>query len=318
MRTLLNRISRHYFTNENGQLSPLLWLGLVAIILLLLSPPFFVVQPTDMAGVRRLGRVVSDKPLESGLHFKLPYLDTVDRLQVSLDVFKVDDLTVYTIDNQWVKVSISLSFKIPPEAVLKMLYQIGRSGNFDIASNLRPVIADRALRVFAKRNTLKISEEREVIATEIQQSITEKLKEIFGVSVVDLQIAKIEYSPTFVNSVEAAVKAKNDAVAAENTVNRVRYEAEQLRTKTAGEADAIRLKAQAEADAVLIRAKTQAEAIKVQGEAQAQILALQGQAVSANPKIIEQTMAERWDGKTPQTILGGGNQPIMPLLQLSK
>lgn len=304
-------------TAGGGRVPWLVRVGVLALVILLWSPPFFVVDPTDMAGVRRLGTVLSDKPLGAGLHFKLPWVDTVDRLQVSLDVFKVDDLMVYTVDNQWVKVSVSLSYKIPPDAVLKLLYQVGRSGDFDIAGNLRPVIADRALRVFAKRNTLKISEEREQIAMDIQSSIGQKLAEMFGVSVVDLQIAKIEYSPTFVNSVEAAVKAKNDAVAAENTVNRVRYEAEQLRTKTAGEADAIRLKAQAEADAVLIRAKTEAEAIRIQGEAKAQIMVLQGQAITTNPKIIEQTWAEQWDGKSPQTLLGDGRN-MVPLLNLPK
>jgi regulator of protease activity HflC (stomatin/prohibitin superfamily) len=53
------------------------------------------------------------------------------------------------------------------------------------------------------------------------------VRDLFGIEVFDLQIPAIRYSDTFVASVEAAVKAKDDAIAAENTVNRIRFEGEQ-------------------------------------------------------------------------------------------
>src|SRR5271168_5056469 len=76
--------------------------GFVAVLLVALFAvdSYFVVEPTEMAGVRRLGQVVTTKPLGPGLHYKLPMIDKVDRLQVSLDTFKLDRLTVNTIDNQ--------------------------------------------------------------------------------------------------------------------------------------------------------------------------------------------------------------------------
>ncbi|HQA26280.1 MAG TPA: SPFH domain-containing protein, partial [Candidatus Competibacteraceae bacterium] len=58
-------------------------------------------------------------------------------------------------------------------------------------------------------NTIKISEEREAIANEIRQAVASRLAELFGLEVVDLQIAKIEYSPTFVASVEAAPRSQS-------------------------------------------------------------------------------------------------------------
>jgi regulator of protease activity HflC (stomatin/prohibitin superfamily) len=289
--------------------------GIIVFLFVVLFPPFTIVDPTEMAGIRRFGKVITKEPLGPGLHFKIPIVDKADTIQVSLSVLSVDNLTVYTIDNQWVRISIGLSYNVPSDAVLKLLYQIGRSGNFDVEENVRPIIADRALRVFAKRNTVKISEERETIAVEINKIVSQELRKIFGIEIVDLQISKIEYSPTFVSSVEAAVKAKNDAIAAENTVNRIRYEAEQVRVKMQGEADAIRLKAQADADAVLMKAKTESEAIKIRGEAHA--LTVKGQAVAENPKITEQTIAEKWDGQTPKTVLGN-EKSFVPMLSLPK
>ena len=46
--------------------------GLVAVLLVALFAvdSYFVVEPTEMAGVRRLGQVITTKPLGPGLHYK--------------------------------------------------------------------------------------------------------------------------------------------------------------------------------------------------------------------------------------------------------
>ena len=197
---------------------------LVLVLLFILSECFFIVQPTEMAGVRRLGTILSKEPYPSGFHFKAPFIDRVDKLQVSIDAYRIDNLRVYTVDNQSVQISVGVTYRIPSDAVMKLLYEVGRSGNLDIHHNIEQIIADRTLRLFAKRNTVKISEEREQIAAAVRVSVSQSVRELFGIEIIDLQIPAIRYSDSFVASVEAAVKAKNDAIAAENTVNRIRFE----------------------------------------------------------------------------------------------
>jgi len=96
---------------------------------------FYTVQPTEMAGVRRLGTVVTAEPVGPGLHFKLPWIDVVDTIQTSLDTFQLNNLTVYTVDNQAVSVGVGISYHIPAAAVMHLLYGVGRSGNIDIAES---------------------------------------------------------------------------------------------------------------------------------------------------------------------------------------
>ncbi len=291
---------------------PVILIVVLAGVSLWLS--LFVVEPTEMAGVRRFGEVTTREPYGPGIHLKLPLVDQVDHLQISLDILRVQDLTMYTVDNQWVKISVGLTYRIPPSAVFRLLYQVGRSGNFSIRENVEPIIADRAMRVFARRNTIKISEEREAIANEIRQAVASRLAELFGLEVVDLQIAKIEYSPTFVASVEAAVKAKNDAVAAENTVNRIRFEAEQVRVRAQGEADSVAIQAEGQKRASIIRAQGEAEAVRIIGEAQAASLQARGVAVAAYPAIVQLVAADRWNGVLPLTMLGEhGTVPFLAL-----
>jgi len=54
-------------------------IGAVILVALIAVDSYFVVEPTEMAGLRRLGQVVTTKPLGPGLHFKLPLIDKVDR-----------------------------------------------------------------------------------------------------------------------------------------------------------------------------------------------------------------------------------------------
>ena len=292
---------------------PTAFVVVLAVVLLWLS--LFVVEPTEMAGVRRFGQVTTHEPYGPGLHLKLPLIDQVDHLPVSLDILQVQNMTMYTVDNQWVKISVGMTYRTPSTAVFRLLYQVGRSGNFSVRENVEPIIADRAMRVFARRNTIKISEEREVIANEIRQSVSTRLAELFGLDVIDLQIAKIEYSPTFAASVEAAVKAKNDAVAAENTVNRIRFEAEQVRVRAQGEADATAIQAEGQKRSVVIRAQGEAEAVRIIGEAQAASLHARGAAVAAYPVIVQLVAADRWNGTLPLTLLG--EHGALPFLNLN-
>src|ERR1700751_491068 len=204
-------------------------LSAVAVVLIALFAldSFFVVEPTEMAGVRRLGHVTTETPLGPGPHFKLPLIDQVDRLQVSLDTFKLDNLTVNTIDNQPIAVTVGLTYRIPSQAVLPLLYEVGRAGNFDITENFERIVADRTAKIFAQQNTTRISENREQILNALKTLLSNDLGNLYHIEVVDFEIAGILYSDSFRASVEAAVKAKNEAVAAENTVHRIRFEAQQ-------------------------------------------------------------------------------------------
>lgn len=298
-------------------LAIIIGIGVVAA----LTGSFYTVQPTEMAGVRRLGTVVSKEPVGPGLHVKLPFVDTVDTIQTSLDTFQLNNLTVYTIDNQAVTVGVGLSYRVPESAVLRLLYGVGRSGNVDIVENIRPVLADRVLRVFSTQNTVGISANREQIAGAIRKEVGGALQGIFGIEITDLQLSSITYSPSFQASVEAAVQAKNDAIRAENTVVKVRYEGEQQKVQADalaavrvaqanGEAQALIAQARSQREAAILRAEGDAQATTLLGDAQARVVQQVGSAVTGNPSVVSYETAHRWNGQMPSTVLGGGPSPV--------
>ena len=283
------------------------WVVLAGVVAYLASDSYFIVQPDQMAGVRRLGTVQSAEAVPPGLHFKLPFVDQADKLQVSINNFRINGLTVYTIDNQSVTIAVGFTYRIPADAVLKLLYQVGKPGEAGIMHNVEQVVSDRTLKIFAKRNTIKISEEREAISAEIRHSVSQAIREQFGMEILDLQIPAINYSSIFVASVEAAVKAKNDAIAAENTVNRIRYEGEQKVVTAKAEAEAQIARAQAQKQSKVLEAEGEARGIELRAAAEAQSIRIRGEALKQNARVIELTVAQRWSGQPPQTVLGNAN-----------
>jgi regulator of protease activity HflC (stomatin/prohibitin superfamily) len=290
--------------------------GIVAVILVVIFAidSYFVVEPTEMAGVRRLGQVVTAKPLGPGLHFKLPFIDQVDRLQVSLDTFKLDRLTVNTIDNQPIAVTVGLTYRIPPQAVLSLLYEVGLPGNFDIRENFERIVADRTAKIFAQQNTTRISENRDQIVNALKSLLSNDLGTLYHIEVVDFQISGILYSDSFRASVEAAVKAKNEAVAAENTVNRIRFEAQQAVERANGEAEAKLKLADAERQSTILSAQGRAEGVRLEGEARAAVLRMNAEILKTTPLVVDLAKADRWNGALPLTLLEGTNS--LPLLTL--
>src|SRR4029077_15604346 len=147
--------------------------------------------------------------------------------------------------------------------------------------------ADRTAKVFAQQNTTTISENRERLSTALKTLLSADLGRLYGIEVVDFQIAGITYSESFRASVEAAVKAKNEAVAAENTVNRIRFEAQQAVARATGEAEARLKLADAERKTAPLVAEGRAAAIRLEGEARALVLRRNAEALQQSPLLVE-------------------------------
>lgn len=263
-------------------LRPRFILGFILVVLLAaaLAGTFFVVKPTQRAGVRRFGSVTTSIPLQPGLHLKLPFFSIVDRAQVSLTNLHIPKFSVTTIDNQIISLDINVSYSVPDSAVFHLLYEVGKSGDADIHENILPIVQDRVSRIFASQNTNSINERREVLQQEITLSVAQTLKELFRVEMKSLQIASIEFSKAFNDSNANAVLAKNRAVQEENNLKVVGFQAQQkvleaeglAKQKIAeatGLAKSIELEAQGRAKAVVLEAEAdkQARTLKGNGEA---------------------------------------------------
>ena len=290
---------------RRGQLATLGVIGLVAYVA---SQCFFTVDPAERAMVRQFGQVTSDKPFGPGLHFRMPFVTSVDRAQVSLTNLHIPIFSVNTIDNQKIDIDINVSYLTPESAVYHLLYEVGRSGNSDIRENVIPVVQDRISRIFSIKNTNNISELREGIQAETTNAVRTALKDLFKIDLQSLQIAKIIYSQAFVASNERSVTAKNEAIAEENRVKVAEFQAKQKVTTAEGEAQQARAKAAGDADALRLRAKAEKEAAELQGQGASARYRSEIEGAGGFENYISVLNAQarlRWDGVAPRFMMGG-------------
>jgi regulator of protease activity HflC (stomatin/prohibitin superfamily) len=250
-------------------------LGIAVVIVLFSS--WFVVPPANVAFTRWLGGTVMQRePLGPGLHLKVPFMESVDEMQVSQSVYALPPMEVYTNDNQSVDITVSLIYVVPAADVYHLLYEVGRTGNVDVDTTVLPVVRNDAQAVFARYNTLTISDSRTQIAAAMQAAIASDLLRLFGVQVVNVQLTGIQYSSAFTQSVEAAMTAKAAAVQAENQVLQKQYEGQQA--------------------VVLAEAQAKAKVAAAEGDAKA--IALVSDAL-------------RWDGVLPKYVSGKAAVPVI-------
>jgi regulator of protease activity HflC (stomatin/prohibitin superfamily) len=297
------------------------WLGYGLAALLLVYNTVYTVDPSEMANVRRLGNVVYEQPIKPGPHFKIPFIDTVDKVQVSLTTLHIPPFDVNTIDNQKITLDMNFNFTIPKDKVNHLLYEVGKTGDVDIADSIIPIVKDRAGRVFNKKNTTTISQNREAIQEEVTTIVFSSVVELFGLQPHSLQIAQIVYSPAFVQSNENAVKAKNDAVAEQNKQVVETAKAQQKVIAAKGAADSAIEAATGAARSVVIEAEANKTKQQLDGEGQAARLKLEIAAFNNNPELyIRYLQAQaqlQWDGQAPQVVSAGGgagqNAIIVPM-----
>jgi prohibitin 2 len=85
---------------------------------------------------------------------------------------------------------------------------------------------------------------RELVRSDIQVALKEKI-EPYGVNIVQVNIVNFEFSNSFDASIEAKVKAEQDALAQKNKLEQVKYEAQQQIERAKAEAETIRIQAEA-------------------------------------------------------------------------
>ena len=284
----------------------------------------YTVDPSEVANVRRLGNVVHDTPVGSGTHFKLPFIDVVDKAQLSLRTLQIPTFYVNTIDNQRISLDINFTYTLPIDQVNHMLYDTGSTNDGDIDDNsdsIIPIAMDRAARIYARQNTASISANREAIQAEVTAAIFADVRELFGLEPQSLQIAAPGFSPKFVQSNNRAADAKNEAVAEENKKDSVTAIASQNVIQATGIADAKIAEASGAAQAIVLQADADLKArlLEAQGE-EARLLSEIAPFGSPEAYIayLEKLAELNWNGQRSQVEVKGdnntGNTTVPPVV----
>src|SRR6516165_11831895 len=310
----------------------------------LASSGYFVVPQTDVAFVKRFGKVVDPQagPLQPGLHFKMPVIDDPDLISITTDTFELPEKKAFTKDTQEITLRVGVTYRVPTNAAYHLLYEIGKAGNVDIHSNIILLSNEVVREVLSKHTITEIAgEQRESVVTEIKGKLTDVLASILRIEVSAVQINSLDFSPQYKDAINQATLARTKTFAAQQDAERAKVEAQTRVTHAQAEADAQAARAdgqgrsqfaqaqaeangnlaraRAEAEGNLAKAKAEAEGLRLRGEGEAAATRARIEAAGGVDNYVRQIDAQsklRWKGDVPQFVLGGAgaNAPATPII----
>jgi regulator of protease activity HflC (stomatin/prohibitin superfamily) len=244
-----------------------MWILSVVILIILLwlvvsfiTSAIIIVRPYESAIVERLGRY--QKTLYQGLHFVIPFLDRVIKVDLRERVVDVPPQEVITRDNVVVTVDGIIYYRvIKPEDV------VYRVQNFQLAAvalaqtNLRNIIGELTL-----DETLT---SREIINAKLR-TVLDEATDPWGVKVTRVEIKRIDPPKDVMDAMHKQMKAEREKRAMileaegfrESQIKKAEGLKESQILEAEGKAKSIQLVADAEKYSIIARAQGEAEAIR--------------------------------------------------------
>ncbi len=261
----------------------------------LVASSFYTIDQGERGVLLRFGKVIGVE--DSGLHFKIPFVDAVKKMTVRTVKWTLPT-AVYSKDIQGAEVKISLNFHLNPSSVGSIYANAGLSYDEKL---ILPQLLSVSKDVFGKYNAVSIVQAREELSKEICKALEARFAPI-GIIIESVQLENIDFSDSYEKSVEERMKAEVEVQKVKQNLEREKINAEMLRTKAQGEADAKVAQATANAKSIELVGKAEAEAIRAKSEA-----------MKANPDYVRMLQAEKWDGRLPQSIVPSSSVPILKL-----
>jgi regulator of protease activity HflC (stomatin/prohibitin superfamily) len=229
----------------------------------------------------RFGAVVGQ--VDQGLYFKLPFIEKVQTMNVQTKTVKYeleDPLFSASKDLQDVKISVLLNYRLDPSQVRTIYQQYGTVEQYE-ERIVRPAVRDTVKAVSAQFTAEELVTKRADFTDSVVKILNERLADKF-VTTERVNITNFEFSKSFSAAIETKVTAVQNAEAAKNKLEQIKYEAQQT----------------------IETAKATAEAQRIS----AQALAAQGGADYVQLKAIE-----KWNGQLPIQMIPGGTVPFLNL-----
>ena len=228
---------------------------------------------------------LNQPPLEEGLHFIVPFQDSVVPIEVRTLKY-TKSTTSASQDLQTVSTEITVNYKPEPNSVYYLYKEVGLDYENRI---IQPTVEEVVKQVTANYDAEELITKRPQVKQDIEAEIGARLAS-FNISTDTVSITDFQFSPLFAQAIEAKVEAEQRALQAENDLRRIEVEARQFEAQAVGIAQANIAEAQGEAEAINII----------------------NQALANNPYYLEWLKTQAWDGVLP-LVVGVGRTPFIQI-----
>ncbi|MGI6201380.1 MAG: prohibitin family protein [Christensenellales bacterium] len=195
--------------------------------------------PAGHTGVVTQFGAVSDQVLTEGLHFTVPYITQVVKIDNRVLKTEVSSSSASK-DLQTVSSTIALNYRVKNEASAQLYKNVG--------VNYESVIVNPAIQECVKAVTAKFTAEelitnRQMVGDQMRDLLQEKIGP-YGLQIEVFNIISFDFSEEFNAAIEAKQTAQQNALKAEQDLSRIKIEAEQQIEQARAEAESYKLRSQ--------------------------------------------------------------------------
>lgn len=251
----------------------------VVIVILVLATGIsgLTVVPAGTSGVIVTMGKVGERALDSGLHFKIPFVQSVVIMNNKIQKCEVDSNSVSK-DLQTVSSSVAVNFHITSDSASDIYKNIGVQYQDTV---LQPAIQEAVKSISAQYTAEELITKRTAVGDEIASALTEKVSD-YGIIIDKFNIVNFEFSEEFNMAIEQKQVAEQNYLKAQTEKEQQLMEAEADAKKKV-------IEAEAEAEAKLKKADAEAEANEKIN-------------ASLNGNILSYQQIQKWDGKYPSVV----------------
>ena len=268
------------------------------MLVVVVSASVKIVDAGHRGVLLNFGAVFEAASLNEGIHFVVPFRDSVIQVEVRTQRI-TEDAASASNDLQDVSTQVALNYHVDPDTAQILYQQIG----FDYANRvIAPAIQESVKQISARFNAENLITNRETVKSEIEANIKARLAP-YNIVVEALSITEFQFTEQFRRAVEAKVEAEQRALQATNDLRRIEIEAQQAEARAIGEQQANIARAEGVRQAAVLQAQGEAEAIQIV-EAQ----------LRENPRYLEWLKTQRWDGVLP--LVTSGSEGATPFIEI--
>jgi regulator of protease activity HflC (stomatin/prohibitin superfamily) len=258
--------------------------GVIVLFLIILAMSSVVTINSGTVGVISVFGAVKDEPLGKGLHFVVPFVTTVTKMDTKTQ--KVEAVcAAASKDLQSISTTIVVNYSVRDAAAPKLFSSVQRDYQGVL---IVPAIQESVKAVVAQYSAEELITKRQLVSSGIKDILAEKISS-YGLDVGEFNITNLEFSASFNAAIEAKQTAQQEALKAQQDLNRIKIEAEQT----------------------VVNAQAQADATKAQAEAEAYAIEIIQKQLAQSEAYLEYQKIQKWDGQLP--MVQGDSSPIIDM-----
>ncbi len=267
---------------KKGPMRVALIIGAIFVVFLFINP-WVQIGPGERGIVLNFG-AVQEKVLEEGLHFRVPIMQMVPKMDVKVQK-SITNAAASSADLQEVSSEVALNYHIIPDKANIVYKTIGIHFKERI---IDPAVQEVVKAVTAKYSAEELITKRPAVSEAMRATLAERLM-VHHIAVDAFSIIGFSFSKIFMEAIESKQTAEQLALKSKRDLDRIKIEADQKLTTARAEAEALRLQ----------RANISLDLIELRK-------------VEANIKAIE-----KWNGVLPQ-VTGAGAVPFIGVGEIQK